>query len=285
LGLQRVSRFLPVMHSQPSQRRTTKCRATLITCSILLIFGTCFSQDMGTTGTERGAVFSTDPDGAAPGLPDARVTLSNPVSRERGSNEQGANIFESRVQERKPPRGQNGIWDFSIWTGGATSDGKTNSFAEARIRTAGVFLGKVIAGEMGRGWARGNLEYGINLIPVFVASVDRKVRGGGGFEPVVLRWNSSHNIGRAVPYMELAGGGIFTATNLPPGNTSSVNFTVRLGEGVYILTKDRQSLDIGCRWSHISNANLGVTNPTFNGLQITLGYHWFKSRASRRFEQ
>ena len=260
-------------------------QATLITCSILLIFGTCFSQDRRTTGAGRGAVFSMDQDGGGSGLPDARVTLSNTVNRERQSNVQGANIFDSRVQERKSPWGQNGIWDFSIWTGGATSDGKTNSFAEARIRTAGVFLGKVIAGEMGRGWARGNLEYGINLIPVFVASVDRRVRSGGGFEPVVFRWNSSHKIGRAAPYIELAGGGIFTASNLPPGNTSSVNFTVRLGEGVYILTKDRQSLDIGCRWSHISNANLGVTNPSFNGLQITLGYHWFKSGANRRFEQ
>src|SRR6266849_4902604 len=42
------------------------------------------------------------------------------------------------------------------------------------------------------------------------------------------------------------------------------------------FTQGRQSLDVGCRWLHISNANLGVRNPEFNGVEISLGYHWFK---------
>ena len=131
------------------------------------------------------------------------------------------------------------------------------------------------------GWRGGNLEYGFNLIPVFATSGNQSVKGGG-FEPVVLRWNSASHIGRAVPYIELAGGGVFTTSNLPAGDTSSFNFTAKGGGGVYIFTKERQSLDIGCRWWHISNANLGVRNPEFNGVQVTLGYHWFKSRASSR---
>jgi hypothetical protein len=49
-----------------------------------------------------------------------------------------------------------------------------------------------------------------------------------------------------------------------------------------LIVEDRRSLDIGCRWWHISNANLGVRNPEFNGFQIILGYHWFKSWASGR---
>jgi hypothetical protein len=43
-----------------------------------------------------------------------------------------------------------------------------------------------------------------------------------------------------------------------------------------VSTKEHQSLDVGCRWSHISNANLGVSNPAFNGIQLSIGYHWFK---------
>jgi len=41
-----------------------------------------------------------------------------------------------------------------------------------------------------------------------------------------------------------------------------------------VSTTRRQSFDIGCRWSHISNANLGIENPEFNGIQVSLGYHF-----------
>jgi hypothetical protein len=33
---------------------------------------------------------------------------------------------------------------------------------------------------------------------------------------------------------------------------------------------------VGLRWSHISNANLGVINTEFNGIQLSLAYHWYK---------
>jgi hypothetical protein len=43
-----------------------------------------------------------------------------------------------------------------------------------------------------------------------------------------------------------------------------------------IFTEPRQSIEIGCRWAHISNANLGVRNPEFNGIQVSVEYHWFR---------
>ena len=93
---------------------------------------------------------------------------------------------------------------------------------------------------------------------------------------MILRWNSSLRTSRVAPYIELAGGAIRTNTNLPTGNTSNFNFTARGGGGIQIFMKPRRSVDIACRWSHISNANLGVKNPEFNGIQVSVGYHWFR---------
>jgi hypothetical protein len=179
------------------------------------------------------------------------------------------------AQQYTPPTAQKGTWDLNLWATGATGEENTNSFTEARIWTAGAFLGRVLTGEVGHGWRRGSLEYGFDVIPLFVTAKSQNVKGGG-FEPVVLRWNSSHHIGPALPYIEMAGGAIFTPTNIPPGNTSKVNFTARGGGGIHLFTRKRQSLDIGCAWSHLSNANLGIQNPEFNGIRISLGYHWFR---------
>jgi lipid A 3-O-deacylase len=183
--------------------------------------------------------------------------------------------YAAPAQEFLPPTEQNGTWDISVWISGATGEETRNSFTQAQIWTAGVFIGKVIIREIGSGWRRGSLEYGFELVPVFVQSKIKTVYGGG-LNPVVFRWNSGHHIGRVVPYIELAGGGVATTSNVPPGDTSSFNFTARGGGGIHIFNKHRQSWDVGCRWLHVSNANLGVRNPEFNGVQITLGYHWFK---------
>ena len=179
------------------------------------------------------------------------------------------------AQEHAAPVGKKGNWDISPWIASATGEEDRDSLTEAQIWTAGVFIGKVITGEIGSGWRRGSLEYGFELVPVFVQSKIKTVYGGG-LNPVVFRWNSGHHIGRVVPYIELAGGAVLTTSNLPPGDTSSLNFAARGGGGIHIFTQSRQSLDVGCRWSHISNANLGVRNPEFNGVEISLGYHWFK---------
>lgn len=168
-----------------------------------------------------------------------------------------------------------GTWDISPWIAAATGEENRNSFSEAQIWSAGVFVGRVLTGAIGGNWLRGNLEYGVNLVPVFLTTKTQRVYGGG-IEPVVLRWISNHHIGRAEPYIELAGGAVRTTANLPVGDTSAFNFTARGGGGIHIFSQGRQSLDLACHWYHISNANLGVRNPEFNGVQITIAYHWFR---------
>jgi lipid A 3-O-deacylase len=179
------------------------------------------------------------------------------------------------AQEHSGPLVKKGGWDLALWTAGATGEENRNSFTEAQIWTAGFFFGKALSNAAGKGWLRGNLEYGFNLIPVFVAFQNHTLYGGG-FEPVVLRWNANHFIGRLVPYVELAGGAVLTNSNIPPGDTSSFNFTAKGGAGIHVIRQPQHSVDLGCRWWHISNANLGVRNPEFNGVQLSLGYHWFR---------
>ena len=65
-----------------------------------------------------------------------------------------------------------------------------------------------------------------------------------------------------------AGGAVITSSNVPPGNTSGFSFTPKGGGGIYTWTRRRHSFDIGLRWAHISNANLGVNNPQFNPVQL-----------------
>ena len=99
---------------------------------------------------------------------------------------------------------------------------------------------------------------------------------GIAFDPVILRWNSSLVLGRMAPYMELGGGAVHTGSNFPVGDTSTFNFIARGGAGILISTKRGEAFEVGCRWWHISNANLGIRNPEFNGIQVNVGWHWYK---------
>lgn len=166
-------------------------------------------------------------------------------------------------------------WDIGIWAAGATGEENTDSFAEAQIVTAGLSLGHSLTGEIGSGWRRGGLEYLVDVSPLFHTYGNQRTHGTA-FDPVILRWNSSLHSGRLAPYLELGGGAVATPVNLPPGNTSSFNFMARGGGGVHLFTRRKQSLDLSFGWWHISNANLGVRNPEFNGVQLVVGYHWFK---------
>jgi hypothetical protein len=174
-----------------------------------------------------------------------------------------------------PPSAEKGRWDFSLWAAGETGEENTNSFTESQIWSAGIFVGRVMTRELSTGWTRGSFEYAADFAPVFETYGNQRTHGIE-LNPVILRWNSALHMPRISPYIELAGGAVITPTNLPPGNTSSFNFTAKGGGGIHLWTQKRQALDLGCRWSHISNANLGVQNTEFNGIQVTVAYHWFK---------
>lgn len=67
-----------------------------------------------------------------------------------------------------------------------------------------------------------------------------------------------------------------TNRNLPAGNTSDFNFAVSGGGGFYLGAKSNRAWDVSAHWAHISNANLGIQNPEFNGIEVRLAYHWYR---------
>jgi len=123
---------------------------------------------------------------------------------------------------------------------------------------------------------KGNLEYSIDLIPVYFVS-QRQNAYGASFTPFNLKYNFTA-FHRVVPYLELGGGVLFTNHDVPDG-TNSVNFTPQAGLGVHIPIRpgSNRHLGIALRYIHISNAGLSVPNPGLNTVQVKLSIGHFCS--------
>ena len=164
-----------------------------------------------------------------------------------------------------------GTWDLGIWTGGGTA--LTGSSSETRAWNAGVRIGRVLTGEHGSGRMRGNLEWAADIIPAYVIFQNKTVYGGG-FSPLLLKWNFTS--GRKIaPFIETGGGVLFTSSEVPPG-TSTTNFTPQVGFGMHIFTREKRAFTFTGKYVHISNAGLSTPNPGINTIQFTVGYHWFR---------
>ena len=141
--------------------------------------------------------------------------------------------------------------------------------------TALLHLDRVLTREHGRGWTRGTLAWDFSVIPV----ENFWILGShytGGFEALGPRWNFTDNRHRTVPFVGLSAGMLFSPNNFPPGDTARLNFTTAFEAGTHIFLRPRQSLDVGVRVQHVSNAYLGRLNPGVPlSLQLTLGYSWY----------
>jgi hypothetical protein len=167
-----------------------------------------------------------------------------------------------------------GAWDFGVEaTGGPGLGERFNT----KFVAAGFRVGKILTKEHGSGWARGNFEWAVEAMPVYTVLTPHHVIYGGGFKPAILRWNFTS--GRHIaPYASLAGGIVFSTHNVPPGNTSYVNFTPQAAVGAHFFVKPGQAISFEGAAMHESNAKLGTENPGYNiALVFTIGYTWFKS--------
>jgi len=163
-----------------------------------------------------------------------------------------------------------GTWDLGVWTGGGT--GLTGSTSNTRLWMAGVRFGRVMTGEHGPGWLRGNLEWAGDIIPAYVVFQNNTVYGAG-FNPALFKWNFTHGK-KIAPYFEMGGGLLFTRGDVPPG-TSTVNFTSQAGFGMHIFRQEKRAITFAGKYVHISNAGLTTPNPGINTVQFTVGYNWF----------
>jgi hypothetical protein len=115
--------------------------------------------------------------------------------------------------------------------------------------------------------------------------------GGGTYRgvsitPVIMRWNFLNQSRRFQPWIQGAGGLIYTTHKFPPdelvahglpGGTCVWNFSPQGGAGFHYFTRAGRSIDVGVNALHISSASLGDRNPGVNAtIQVQVGYTFWK---------
>jgi lipid A 3-O-deacylase len=165
---------------------------------------------------------------------------------------------------------EDGGHDLQIWTGGG--HGLNGSTANSGVWNVGLRYGWILTGPVGPGFLRGQFEYAVDVVPVFVVVQKFGTAYGFGLNPFALKWNFTKPR-KVVPYFELGGGTLFTNINVPPG-TSRVNFTSSGALGLHFL-RSRYNFSAELRFMHISNASLANLNPGINTLQVRLGFGRF----------
>lgn len=177
------------------------------------------------------------------------------------------------AQDRPADALARGTWEFAPLIGGGSGIGKSNG---TQFFYAGGRAGWVLTDEHLPGLLRGNFEWAADVLPVYLFfTPENGTVYGGSFKPVIWQWNftSGHKF---APYVAAAGGIVFTASNIPPGNTSQVNFTPQFVVGTRIFTKNSHALFFEGSLAHLSSASLGARNPGYNAsLLFTVGYSWF----------
>lgn len=172
---------------------------------------------------------------------------------------------QSNALDNKP-------WDFGVWfSGGLSVPGGSK---DTRVVDAGVRLGKILTGNHGSGFLRGNFEWSADFLPLYYVIQPVKNAYGAGFNPVNLKWNFTSG-SKLVPYLELGGGVLFTNNNVP-AFTNTTNFLPHAALGIHIFTGEKRALTFSTRYEHISNAGLTRPNPGLNTVQFALGFNWFK---------
>jgi lipid A 3-O-deacylase len=166
-----------------------------------------------------------------------------------------------------------GAWELQPSVGGGTGLGHSDT---TQFLFAGGRVGKIITADHLHGWIRGNFELAADFMPLYLVMQPAGAVYGGSFTPVIFQWNFTGT--RTIePYAYVTGGVLFTTSNVPPGNTSDVNFTPQGALGFRFFRRPRRAWVFEIRAVHISNASLGHLNPGFNGsLMFSFGYSWFK---------
>ena len=166
-----------------------------------------------------------------------------------------------------------GTWELQPFIGGGSGLGKSSN---TQFLIAGARVGRIMTSEHFHNLFRGNFELAADFMPVYTFFQPGGAVYGGSFKPVIFKWNfTGHQ--RIAPYALIAGGIIFSTDNVPPGNTSYVNFSSQGALGFHFFTRPRRAWDFEIQLVHHSNASLGHLNPGLNAsLLFTFGYNWFK---------
>jgi hypothetical protein len=173
-------------------------------------------------------------------------------------------------------RPEQGGHELSLWTGGGPT--VANRFDDNAVWNVNLRYGWILTHPHGPGVLSGRFEYAVDATPLYLV-FQRTTVYGGGFTPVVLKWNFATR-GRVVPFLDVHAGVLFTTTEIPV-NTSTVNFTPGASAGAHILG-EKNNISFSVRYGHISNAGLSRFNPGINTVQFTIGIGRFTNSESRK---
>ena len=165
-------------------------------------------------------------------------------------------------------------WNTGVLAGGGTG---LIDRTDVRFVRVGVRVGRVMTGELGSGIARGTFEVDAEIMPLdYVLWNGYRNVYALGVNPLVIKWNFTRGK-KVIPYLLAQGGMLWSTVNVPPGNTSKINFTEGAGVGLNYFVRPGRSVNWDIRATHLSNASLGKHNPGVNAsLQFSVGYNWWK---------
>ena len=166
---------------------------------------------------------------------------------------------------------RNPSWNYGFYVGGSQSFANTPS---AQTFLIAGRVGRVLTHELGSNALRGSFEMAIDIIPINEFWIAGNSQYAGAVNPFIAKWNFTG--GKTVsPYLAVVGGVVFSPSNLPPGDTSQVNFTSGAELGAQWFHRPKQSWDFAVKIYHLSNASIGNKNPGINGaVQFMVGYTW-----------
>jgi len=177
------------------------------------------------------------------------------------------------AQDRLTDSLTTGAWELGPLVGGGSGLGKSSN---TQFFYAGGRVGRIFTGQHLPWLLRGNFEWAVDAMPVYTFFTPSGTVYGGSFKPVIWQWNFTRGQ-KFAPYVAAAGGIVFTTNNIPPGNTSYVNFTPQFVVGTHLFTRPRRAVFFEGSLAHLSSASLGRHNPGYNvSLLFTVGYSWFK---------
>lgn len=110
--------------------------------------------------------------------------------------------------------------------------------------------------------------------------VQRKRTYGSGLSPVGFRASLAPQ-SRVQPFLSTDGGFIYFLDRVLSPQGSQFMYTIDFGGGLQIFRKERQSLTIGYRYQHLSNANISVHNPGTDTNVFYLAVSRFRSKGYR----
>jgi lipid A 3-O-deacylase len=165
-----------------------------------------------------------------------------------------------------------GDWNVAVFASGGTG---LMDRTDVQFVRAGGRIGRVLIPQH----KLGSFEWNAEVTPVdYTLWSGYKNVYGFGFNPLILKWDlPTHAGSKAAPFFLVQGGMLFSTVNVPPGDTSRINFVSGAGVGMHVFTRPNRAITFDVRATHLSNASLGNHNPGVNAsLQFSLGYTWFK---------